>query len=184
MIGFVSSNLSHLTSLWDPWLLRGETDRNIGGRKRRWAPLQNSSLPHWSHGFNNFRDLGSYRLYYIKGPASLTFGSLLTVQISPKAPQGPRSAYSFISYLGTSKQVSQHPISRRKAEKKEDSNIRGGTRQQLDITSSSRTTQHATEHSTLGGWVVIRVSVALTTVLHQEGGVVPGHTEDAIRLMQ
>lgn len=32
--------------------------------------------------------------------------------------------------------------------------------------------------------VVVRVCVALTTVLDQETGVVPGHADDAIRLMQ
>lgn len=38
--------------------------------------------------------------------------------------------------------------------------------------------------ATLGRGVVIRVGVALAAVLHQEGGVVPGHAEDAIRLVQ
>lgn len=37
---------------------------------------------------------------------------------------------------------------------------------------------------TLRWGVVIRVRVALTAVLHQEIGVVPGHADDAIRLMQ
>lgn len=38
--------------------------------------------------------------------------------------------------------------------------------------------------ATLGRGVVVRVGVALTAVLHQEGRVVPGHAEDAIRLVQ
>lgn len=38
--------------------------------------------------------------------------------------------------------------------------------------------------ATLGRGVVVRVGVALAAVLHQEGGVVPGHAEDAIGLVQ
>lgn len=36
----------------------------------------------------------------------------------------------------------------------------------------------------MGRGVVVRVGVALAAVLHQEGRVVPGHAEDAIRLVQ
>lgn len=32
--------------------------------------------------------------------------------------------------------------------------------------------------------VVVRVGVALAAVLHQEAGIVPGHADDAVRLMQ
>lgn len=38
--------------------------------------------------------------------------------------------------------------------------------------------------ATLGRGVVVRVGVALAAVLHQEGGVVPGHAEDAVGLVQ
>lgn len=38
--------------------------------------------------------------------------------------------------------------------------------------------------ATLGRGVVVRVGVTLAAVLHQEGGVVPGHAEDAVRLVQ
>lgn len=40
------------------------------------------------------------------------------------------------------------------------------------------------EQLTLQWGVVVRVCVALTAVLHQETGVVPGHADDAIGLMQ
>lgn len=40
------------------------------------------------------------------------------------------------------------------------------------------------EELTLRWGVVVRVRVALTAVLHQETGIVPGHADDAIRLMQ
>lgn len=42
----------------------------------------------------------------------------------------------------------------------------------------------AEQRATLGRGVVVRVGVALAAVLHQEGGVVPGHAEDAIGLVQ
>lgn len=40
------------------------------------------------------------------------------------------------------------------------------------------------QRATLGRGVVVRVRVALAAVLHQEGRVVPGHAEDAVRLVQ
>lgn len=40
------------------------------------------------------------------------------------------------------------------------------------------------QRATLGRGVVVGVGVALAAVLHQEGGVVPGHAEDAVRLVQ
>ncbi len=40
------------------------------------------------------------------------------------------------------------------------------------------------EQLTLRWGVIVRVCVALTAVLHQETGIVPGHADDAIRLMQ
>jgi len=40
------------------------------------------------------------------------------------------------------------------------------------------------EKYTLWWGVIVRVCVALTAVLHQEVGVIPGHTDNTIRLMQ
>lgn len=40
------------------------------------------------------------------------------------------------------------------------------------------------KEQTLRWGVVVRVRVALTAVLHQETGVVPGHADNAVRLMQ
>lgn len=49
----------------------------------------------------------------------------------------------------------------------------------------SLTPPHPVEtRATLGRGVVVGVRVALTAVLHQEGGVVPGHAEDAVGLVQ